>query len=614
MAGLPGGFGDFPAGFGQPRNASASWDYTTIRLAANHTPGSQLVYAEVVVNNRFKAIYDTSLNGKVWFTSPAALSRPAWRLPAGLRTWGFRPTGGYTWESPLPKSTISPAFGNPMLAQTQWHSITSGSNGLVPHTDAQVFAFDPFQGKVYYGNDGGLYRYNPVPAKGRQLPKLGSWDDLNDSGVQTTLNYSIAVGSDPAVVLSGSQDNGIQRTTNATGPGNPKSQMGLGGDGIEVRFAPSDPLIVYALQQNGFLNRSTNGGQTWKYVGAIPVTDRRTFPFRSAFAVNPTDPNNVIIGSKTAVWQTTDGGTTWNTISPTLVADSAITALTFAPDANGQYGQIIFVAYKGGEAFVTQNGGGNWSASVNPPWNNSRISSIITDPNTPGTAYLSVSEFDTEQVFVTNDYGVDWQPINGDPQNGGLPNVPVNSLVYDQEDGYTVLYAGTDIGVYRGVEGANSWVWTRFGDSMPYVKVTDMQILQAGGSEYLYASTYGRGNWRVQIPVAPVVLNVMPLTITQQLVEGAALQGIKIATFTSSDPAGTASQFSAIVQWGDGDESSSAQNDLTIQADPTLPGVFDVIASKPNSYDEGDYPAAPPSAGPPRSGSIKLNPLREVNW
>ena len=26
------------------------------------------------------------------------------------------------------------------------------------------------------------------------------------------------------------------------------------------------------------------------------------------------------------------------------------------------------------------------------------------------------------------------------------------------------------------------------------------------------------------------------------------------------------------------------------------------------------YPAAPPSAGPPRSGSIKLNPLREVNW
>ena len=25
-------------------------------------------------------------------------------------------------------------------------------------------------------------------------------------------------------------------------------------------------------------------------------------------------------------------------------------------------------------------------------------------------------------------------------------------------------------------------------------------------------------------------------------------------------------------------------------------------------------PAAPPSAGPPRSGSIKLNPLREVNW
>jgi hypothetical protein len=67
-------------------------------------------------------------------------------------------------------------------------------------------------------------------------------------------------------------------------------------------------------------------------------------------------------------------------------------------------------------------------------------------------------------------------------------------------------------------------------------------------------------------------------------VAGRAVTGVQVATFTDADPDGLASLFSATVAWGDGQTSGTAAGTVTIQADPTRPGVFDVLASKPGAY------------------------------
>ncbi|MBY0526875.1 MAG: FG-GAP-like repeat-containing protein [Gemmataceae bacterium] len=61
-----------------------------------------------------------------------------------------------------------PALGNGSfllesnVGATDWRLINKGTNGLQPHADAHVFAFGP-DGTVYLGNDGGIYRYDPLP-------------------------------------------------------------------------------------------------------------------------------------------------------------------------------------------------------------------------------------------------------------------------------------------------------------------------------------------------------------------------------------------------------------------------------------------------------------------
>ena len=68
--------------------------------------------------------------------------------------------------------------------------------------------------------------------------------------------------------------------------------------------------------------------------------------------------------------------------------------------------------------------------------------------------------------------------------------------------------------------------------------------------------------------------------------EGAAVSGVTVATFTDADPAGVPGDYTAAIDWGDGDTTAS----YSIVADADVLGQFDVIASKSHAYaEEGHY-------------------------
>jgi hypothetical protein len=80
-----------------------------------------------------------------------------------------------------------------------------------------------------------------------------------------------------------------------------------------------------------------------------------------------------------------------------------------------------------------------------------------------------------------------------------------------------------------------------------------------------------------------------PLALTAQAanaVEGQAVSGVLLATFTDADPNAAAADYSASVAWGDGQTSTGAAGNVTVQADPNHAGVFDVLATKPAPYAE----------------------------
>jgi hypothetical protein len=65
-----------------------------------------------------------------------------------------------------------------------------------------------------------------------------------------------------------------------------------------------------------------------------------------------------------------------------------------------------------------------------------------------------------------------------------------------------MLYAGTDIGVYRSTDGGATW--SSFSDGLPRVAVFDMAI--QNGNRTLRIATHGRGLWELSIATSPAVI------------------------------------------------------------------------------------------------------------
>jgi photosystem II stability/assembly factor-like uncharacterized protein len=96
-------------------------------------------------------------------------------------------------------------------------------------------------------------------------------------------------------------------------------------------------------------------------------------------------------------------------------------------------------------------------------------------------------------VFRTTDAGQTWQDISA-----GLPDLPVNTLLIDPDSVAAstprVIYAGTDIGVYRiTLDGAGTW--EPFGTGLPTVVVNRLAYNRT--TRQLFAATYGRGLWAI---------------------------------------------------------------------------------------------------------------------
>ncbi len=351
------------------------------------------------------------------------------------------------------------------------------------HADQHAFAFDPrVGGRVFLGNDGGVYR----STAGGSLS--GTWTKASSLAVNQF--YTVAVSrQDMTRVSGGAQDNGSLRSWGGTA----FNPIG-GGDGTTNLIDPTNQNKVYACSQNGACTRSTDGGTTRSGFGAT-TSERRNWVTPVVF-----DPSNpaVMYYAGNRVNRSTNSAASFTVISPDLTrGDGGIGGSTFGTVTTLAVartdGRVSYAGTDDGRMWITRNTGGTWTeitAGLPTRW----VTHVEVDPANANTAYVSVSGYRNgdpgAHVFKTTTGGAAWQDISA-----GLPDAPVNDVVLDPRNP-AALYAGTDVGVFaRAADGT----WSAVGTGLPLVPVADLDAVASGTTTVLTAGTFGLGFYRTTV-------------------------------------------------------------------------------------------------------------------
>jgi uncharacterized protein (TIGR03437 family) len=389
-----------------------------------------------------------------------------------------------------------------------WQSPPAAAPGA-PHVDNHALQFTSDGSRLYNGNDGGAwstdaFRQNTI-----------AWNDLNATLALTQYYPGQAIDpANPHIGLAGAQDNGSHLYT-----GHLAWTRVSGGDGGWAAIDPSSPNIAYVSTQNISVFRTAalldTNSVAIPVVHGIDQNDRRRFI--GAYVLDPSNPQRMYYGTY-RLYQSLDGGGLWQAISPdlthappgTLANNSLYTISTIAVSPVDP--KTIYTGSVSGAIFQTTDGGRTWNdRTAGLPLR--AATHMAADPVDPSTVYVTYSGYFSANdpqpghVFKSLDGGQSWMDISGD-----LPNVPVDDLVIDPDLPGT-LYIGTDLGAMISTDGGNSW--TVLGSNLPRVAVTSLVLHRP--SRILRAGTHGRSMWDYALPpvstAQPAIASLSPSSV-----------------------------------------------------------------------------------------------------
>ncbi|MET0625702.1 MAG: glycoside hydrolase [Pyrinomonadaceae bacterium] len=269
-----------------------------------------------------------------------------------------------------------------------------------------------------------------------------------------------------------------------------------------VAADPLNPNLVYGGKLSRF-DKTT--GQVTNVAPEAVRSGKYRFLRTAPVLFSPVDPR-VLYYAGNVLFKTTDGGNSWEVISPDLTRETYD-----VPETIGVYRKpematmprrgviytvapshkdvnTIWVGTDDGLIHITRDGGKNWK-NVTPPgltaW--SKVSIIDAGHFDDRTAYVAVNRFRLDDlrphVYRTHDGGETWTEIVR-----GLPNDPVNAV---REDPVRkgLLYAGTERAVYVSFDDGDQWQPLRL--NMPATSIRDLVVHR----DDLVVGTHGRSFW-----------------------------------------------------------------------------------------------------------------------
>ncbi|MCF8367038.1 MAG: T9SS type A sorting domain-containing protein [Bacteroidales bacterium] len=384
---------------------------------------------------------------------------------------------------------VDPADENQfyLLGMELWKSSTGGNsytglagywNSWEIHVDHHAMWIDENTGRIFEGNDGGLY-YSDNEGS--------SWTKINN--VPLVQFYHIEIDYlNPQRIYGGTQDNNTIRTL--TGNLDDWDAI-LGGDGMYCQVDYTNSNIIYAESQWGNLARSFDLGNDFDYIAGAFENDRKNWS--SPFKLHPEDPTILYFGTY-RLWKGTNYGDDWEAISGDLtMGDEGSTFHTIATlDISTHHPEYLLTGADDGMVYISTNDGDDWE-NISDGLPQRSITSVVFDPFDENTIYITLSgmrwDEHTPHVFKSTNLGQDWINISN-----GLPDIPVNELVCDPEYPGRLILA-TDGGIFMCDDDLYNWYGISSG--MPNTACVSMQIHVP--TRDLVVGTYGNSCFKIHL-------------------------------------------------------------------------------------------------------------------
>jgi photosystem II stability/assembly factor-like uncharacterized protein len=267
---------------------------------------------------------------------------------------------------------------------------------------------------------------------------------------------------------------------------------------------PLDPDVVYGGGRTEVSKFHWSTGEV-QNVTPIPLRDKKYRTDRTEpLMFSPVDPHVMYFASN-VLFKTTDGGNSWQTISPDLTREEPgvpSSVGTFVPKgAEKQRGVIyalapsfktlntLWAGTDDGRIWSTHDGGKNW-ADITPTeltaW--SKVTQISASHFDERTAYVSVSRFRINDmhpyIYRTHDFGKSWKLITA-----GLPDFGPVDTVREDPVRKGLLFAGTENAVWVSFDDGDHWQSLQL--NLPHTSMRDLWI----HDNDLIVATHGRAFW-----------------------------------------------------------------------------------------------------------------------
>jgi hypothetical protein len=313
----------------------------------------------------------------------------------------------------------------------------------------------------------------------------------------------------------------------------------LDGDGASLVYDPEEPGNIFGGLSGVRIYRHPNGHRG-KWVNVSPNMTQEEQNLRP-IAVMAIDPvrrkgkrdKSVYVGTD-RLWRTANWGKAWSPVSDSF-DDTPVSAIAIAPDDP----DFILVGTTKGRIYRSTDGARTWSenlAGAQIPMRQISSIKIFSDPGTMARVTHSIHSLCAVAATGLGAASLPklFQPQSGDGRTdrayshifgswghcedgwkeadgGRLPDVAYFCCAFETHPPYRIFVAGA-FGVFMGSPDGfrkleqsvpqlnpavtDSFQWTNITGNLPHVIVS--QLVYHHQERYLYASTYGRGIWRLK--------------------------------------------------------------------------------------------------------------------